>query len=239
MTDAAVEPGVAQCQPTDPWSPSARRSRLLLVIGWGLWTVVALLVGERQVSLADLEAAVSAGAVHEVRVEGGLGPNGHGFSTVEVHWRRGLVGQTTEIIEARPRSRAPGRSDRGDATAVIEGDLGARLSALQPGLRVEHVARTGAHSSFMGFREPGWVAWPLLGLVLATLMSLVGSPEPWRATRWAWFWLLAANPVGVAAYLLLAGPTPLVPPPRNPARRMTGGVGFLLALILDAVDRTT
>ena len=85
----------------------------------------------------------------------------------------------------------------------------------------------------------GWQVHNALGmsallLFLAGFALLVAGPHPWRATRWAWFWLLLP-PVGVVVYLVLSGPTPGVPGPRNPQWRLTGGWAFLLSLPLTAV----
>ena len=69
----------------------------------------------------------------------------------------------------------------------------------------------------------------------ATLL-LVGSREPWRATSWAWAWLILLTPVGVPAFLLFGGITGLAPP-RPGHRRLTGGWAFLLALALGGAFR--
>jgi hypothetical protein len=71
-------------------------------------------------------------------------------------------------------------------------------------------------------------------LFLAGFPLLMIGPHPWRATRWAWFWLLLP-PVGNVVFLLLSGPTPGVPRPRNPRRRLTGGWAFWLSLPLMSV----
>jgi hypothetical protein len=78
---------------------------------------------------------------------------------------------------------------------------------------------------------PGVLALAAFGLFLAWLAFLVGGPQPWRATRWAWFWL-GFPPVGVLAHLLLSGPTPGLPAPRRPDRRLTGGWAFLIYLVV-------
>ena len=235
MTAAGAETAPVQ-RPRDPWGVPQRRWRLAIALGWVLLLAVAFVVGERQSSLRDREQAVAAGEVHEVHIAGGMSAQGRGFSTVEVHWRRGMRGYTTDVIEARPLSEAPSRGERGDSTAVIAEDLGTRLKSLQPGVEVVRVAERSSSSTRYGWLVPDWTAWLLLCLSVGTLLLLVHSPEPWRATRWAWFWLMSmAGPVGVVAYLLLAGPVPLVPAPRSAARRLTGGWAFLLALVLSSV----
>jgi hypothetical protein len=83
-----------------------------------------------------------------------------------------------------------------------------------------------------GISGPGWLGLFYLVLLAATLV-LKGGPRPWRATRWAWAWLvLLVPPYGIAAYLVLGGPTGLLRP-RDPRRVwLTGGWAFLLALVL-------
>lgn len=85
----------------------------------------------------------------------------------------------------------------------------------------------------MGWHVPPVVAMSAALLFFAGFGLLIAGPQPWRATRWAWFWLLLP-PVGSVAFLLLSGPTPGLPSPRNPRRRLTGGggVAFLLSLLL-------
>jgi hypothetical protein len=95
-----------------------------------------------------------------------------------------------------------------------------------------------------GFTFMGWgVPWHvvLLGTAswLAVLLLIVGGPEPWRATRWAWGWAwLLTGPLGSVAYLLLGGPTGFLRP-HHGHRRLTGGWAFLLAWVLFAGWRET
>lgn len=223
---AAVTPSR---RPVHRW----HRLRLLLLVGWLLLAAAAVGLGERTSSFHQLEAGVASGDVREVSLVGDtLSPASHGFSTVEVHWRDGLVRHVATVIAAQPRRAAPGRNFRGDATEVVTGNVGDRLRASQPGLRVESREGYPSGTTYLGLRLPSWVTWTAFGLGLATFCLLIGGPEPWRATRWAWFWLLGSVfPLGMIAFLLLSGPTPL-PPPRNPRRRLTGGWAFLLALVL-------
>jgi hypothetical protein len=92
-------------------------------------------------------------------------------------------------------------------------------------------------SSLLGWRLPNWLGLAAFALVLGGLASLVGGPQPWRATRWAWFWLVL-TPVGSIAFVLFSGPTPLLPTPRDPTRRLTGGWAFLLSIPLGALLNT-
>lgn len=229
-----VTPSATTAEPsrTEPsrWAGLPRTAGWVLLGWWLVLLLAALLAGERSSSLVHLESNVASGEVDAVQIAGGL--DGRGYSTVQVHWRRGPVGYTTEVIEARPRRATPPLASRDDVTAVITDDLGTRLTALQPDLRVERIEFGHVSSSFLGWRVPGWLAGASLVFLLAVLLLLVHGPQPWRATRWAWFWLVALTPVGAMAYLLLAGPTTLVRAPRDPSRRLTGGWAFLLALVL-------
>jgi hypothetical protein len=102
----------------------------------------------------------------------------------------------------------------------------------------------GERTTDHGFTFMGWgVPWHvvLLGTAswLAVLLLIVGGPEPWRATRWAWGWAwLLAGPLGSVAYLLLGGPTGFLRP-QHGHRRLTGGWAFLLAWVLFAGWRET
>ena len=89
------------------WAGLPRSAGWVLLVCWSLLLPTALFLGGRPSTLMQLEADVASGKVDTVRIAGGLSENGRGFSTVEVHWRRGLVGYSTEVIEARPRRAAP------------------------------------------------------------------------------------------------------------------------------------
>lgn len=80
----------------------------------------------------------------------------------------------------------------------------------------------------------------LTGLLL--VLVLIGAPQPRRATKWAWFWLiLIPGGVGQLAWLAMEAPwssgsnrrpEPL-PHPRQPEdTRLTGGRALVLAGVL-------
>jgi hypothetical protein len=229
---AAAEPVAA---PAQSWTSFPRSVGWVLLVCWTLLIPTALVLGGQPSTLMQLEADVASGKVDAVQIAGGLAEDGRGYSVVQVHWRRGLVGYSTDIIEARPRRAAPPLASREDVTAVITEDLGTRLTAWQPGLRVDRVGMGHLSSTFFGWRLPGWLGPVFLVLLVATLLLLVHGPQPRRATRWAWCWLMVMTPVGAVAYLLLAGPTTLVRAPRDPSKRLTGGWAFVLALFLASV----
>lgn len=200
--------------------------RWCLVAGNVLLLVVAVLFGARAGSWSGLEAAVASGRVTGVAVAGGL--DGSGSSVQEVTWREGLLQRRVQVLVSPPGSQST------STLVQVPQDAGRVLAELGPGLVVERDHRdTSGSASFWGWAMPfpaavtvalllGWACW--LGL-------LVHGPAPWRATRWAWFWL-SWVPGGVVAFFLLAGPTPGVRPPRRAARRLTGGWAFLLSLLL-------
>ena len=93
----------------------------------------------------------------------------------------------------------------------------------------------GVTAQLLDVALPGPASVVLIVAGLLTCALLVGGPEPWRATRWAWSWLLPV-PFGVLALCLLSGPTPGLPGPRT-ERRLTGGWAFLIGSALGGVAR--
>jgi len=136
-------------------------------------------------------------------------------------------------VVASPGASLSGMTDR-DEVERTQDDVAAQVRARDPRVRlVLEPWGSGVSSAFLlGRGLPGWLGLALLGAALTTLGLVVAGPEPQRATRWAWFWL-HWTPVGALAFLLLSGPTPGLPAPRS-GRRLTGGRGFLLALVLGA-----
>lgn len=72
-----------------------------------------------------------------------------------------------------------------------------------------------------------------LGVLVALTVTIIAGPEPRLATRWAWFWLVAYVWPAAVVYLLLE-PTAAWrrEPARAPGRRLTGGWGLLIGLLL-------
>ena len=207
------------------------RARWSLLGVWAVLLVVSVVVGERASSSGDLQRAVDAGRVGSVTVAGGLQPGAEGAATQRVSWREGLLRRTAVVLQV-----SPGLSDDvtpgGDVSAVLAVDAGGQLAQDHPGLQVERAAEPLSWTEVFGWRTPGWVGLVAIAAAAAGLGLIIRNPHPWRATRWAWFWL-CWTPVGGLAFLLLSGPTPLLPRPRGTGRRLTGGWAFLLgALVL-------
>ena len=216
---------------THLWSTWPRRVGWALLVCWVLATVAAVFLGERSSTLSDLEDAVASGDVSVVEVEGGLGPTGRGYAEIELHWRDGLFAHRAVLREARPLRAAPMHAD----VPTVRAGVVDRMQATYPDLRVGQLSdsRSSFTGDFLGRRIPTALLAGGFALSLATLGLLIAGPQPWRATRWAWFWILGiAAPLGAIAYLVLAGPTGLTSPPRPGASRLTGGWAFLLSFLV-------
>ena len=97
---------------------------------------------------------------------------------------------------------------------------------------VQQELRSGTYWEAGDWSVPGWPSLLIGPLWGATLLLVAGGPQPWRATRWAWFWNALAGPfVGVGAYVLLGGPLAAGQPTER-TRRLTGGWGFLIAILV-------
>lgn len=205
----------------DEWRD--RRWRLVgLVLATMALATAALMVtsGLRPATYGDLLADVASSKVDEVQK---LGPElPEEGDTLELRWSvwGGVLDQY--------------------AVVQVGSDPRTTLRGIDPDLRITGGPRTTDHAvMFMGWGVPWQVA--LLGMAswLAVLLLIVGGPEPWRATRWAWGWAwLLTGPLGSVAYLLLGGPTGFLRP-QHGHRRLTGGWAFLLAWFLFAGWRET
>ena len=169
-----VRPGLS------PWD----RYRLGLLAAWSLLLLLAVVLGHRETPLADLEAAVAEGRVESVVVLGQAGTGGT-FSTQEVRWTDGLVRRTTRATVG-PASSAgvAGVDTRGE-------DVGVLLSRADPDLEVRRSlhGQGAPWAEVLGWQVPGWLALTALLAFLSQVAMLINGPQPWRATRWAWFWI--------------------------------------------------
>ncbi len=209
--------------------------RVVLLLAWCGFLVAAVTTGQRSSTLDRLDAAVSQGRVAAVRVAGGLPGRGSGFATVEVTWREGLLAYRTEVVEVRRPGAAPEQGTRGTTPTLVNESVAEHLGAISPGVVVEQGPRSGGwRADTLGFALGERLAVALLALWLVTVGFVAGGPEPWRATRWAWFWLLSTPvmPLVALGYLLLAAPAPGLPAPRDPGRRLRGGWALVIALAL-------
>jgi hypothetical protein len=222
-------PGVAAARPKsvrpiEPWL------RLALVVVWAFLAVAAAVIGERSAKFGQLEHAIATGRVHNVSVSGeGLGADGTGYATQEVHWRQGPWRRMAEVVVSSPGEDVSATDD--DAEKIVSTDLGTYLSHRHDGLQVARTPEMHSWSELLVWRVPIWLGLLAIGIDVAALILLITGPEPWRATRWAWFWLWL-TPVGAPAILLLSGATPVLPAPRDVNRRLTGAWALLIAIAL-------
>lgn len=199
------------------------RLRLGLFAVWLLLLLTLFSVGHRETPFHMLETAVAEGRVDSVVVLGEAVPPEQGWGTQVVRWQDGLVRRTTEAGVGTP---PPGAID----VPSREEDLGALLARTDPDLEVRRSGQAYASQGrLLGWQVPTWVAMTAVVASLVQLGFLVNVPTTWRATRWAWFWIMAVPVVGTALLLLLSGRTPGLPPPAAPERRLTGGWAFLLS----------
>lgn len=204
------------------------RLRLALALLWLVAVGATLLLYERERRIDYLYAAVAAGDVDSVHLVGGLPPGSSGSSSVRAEWRDGWFAYTASAYEVAPGSKLPVNPDG----EVVLTPVRATLAQLESTVTVDQEEYRGG-LTFVGDNIPTWLGATLLAGWLGLLFFLVNGPVPWRATRWAWFWLIL-SPLGQLAYLLLSGPTPGWPRPRRPERPLTGGWGFLLGVLLSS-----
>ena len=202
--------------------------RAVLLAGWAAIAVTALTVGQFSTSLADLKAAVAAGQVREVTSLGAMEPGVTGYGVQEVTWRQDWWTRRTEV-----RVLTPGEQPPTSDLPVVGRDVLPQLRQLNPDLVVREGQWSQSSSSIWGVRMPPWVGLTWLLLALTTLGLVMSGPQPWRASRWAWFWL-GWLPGGQVAFLVLSGPTPPLTRPGPRAWRLTGGWAFLALLVITA-----
>lgn len=209
-----------------------RRWRLTgLLLGMMALVTAALLVttGMRPATYGDLLADVASGKVDEVRVIGPDAPMEG--DRVELRWSvwGGVLDQYAVVRVGDDR----GYNAWDERVFVTSVDPRDTLRSINSGINITSGSSRGDSSfSFMEWQAPEAVALLAMVTWLAVLLLVVGGPEPWRATRWAWGWFaVLAGPFGGVAYLLLGGPLG-VARPRAAHRRLTGGWAFLISLVV-------
>lgn len=114
---------------------------------------------------------------------------------------------------------------------IVEGRVDDHLAALDPALRATRSTDRPNYTDVGPWQVPGWMDVGAVVLFLGAFAVLVAGPAPWRATRWAWFWVIGGVPiVGALAFLLLGGSTSVLRP-RHPERRLNGGLAFALVMV--------
>ncbi|QIK72108.1 hypothetical protein G7070_07285 [Propioniciclava coleopterorum] len=221
---------------TTPTSPvptrNARGVRVfagVLVAAVLLLGVIVVLVGARPASWGELTAAVRAGDVVAVTVEGDdVGPEAVGHMAAVVLWTQGPWRHHTDVL-VRLGDPEQGTGPTDTRLEIVEGSVQEALRALRPDLEITSKPAARTVGLLAGWRVPiGLVAWPLV-VAAATLGLLIAGPEPRFATRWAWFWLLISPLAAVVALAFLTQAA--VTAHRPTERRLTGGWAFLISLV--------
>ena len=195
----------------------------------------ALLVGQHTTSFAQLKADLADGEPSTVKIADDLHAGATGYVTGELLWRDGLFWQRASVLQGHGGPGVQhGAADQADVSTPIAGDVASQLREINPRVRIIRTNLPTSGGSIVGWQVPTWMALTALALFLVTVGLLTSGPQPWRATRWAWFWLIV-SPLGTLSYLLLSGPTPSIPAPRDPRRRLAGGWAFLLSIPLGAL----
>ncbi|KAA1420160.1 hypothetical protein F0U44_06940 [Nocardioides humilatus] len=220
----------------------------VLIVSWVSSAFAVVAFGERESSVDDLMAAIAGGEVTEVTVAGGLEDHWRGSAPIQLRWREHGIRYVAEAIQVRgpkahhrPTSSGGWVEVRSDQRPRFRGEVEDFLTRGGGEIdidRSEDWHRSGHFTGSWGWEIPEWLSgWGLLNWVL-TLVVLVSGAQPWRATRWAWFWLIGAGWMIVAPlYLLIGGPTGLARPVA-PSNRLTGGWAFLISLLVGSVAQT-
>jgi hypothetical protein len=212
----------------------ARVALLALVLGLVVTTTA---VGRAPGELASLTSALSSHRLASVTVVGdGLPDEATGCRTQRVVWRRHGLLRSVDVMVQRGDVDGCGMGMTETLDPAIT-DAAVWLPQLDPGVTIHREPWPAATGTIGRWTVPPVILGIALPTGLAGLLLLVSGPKPWRATRWAWFWLTGSL-VGAVAFLVLSGPTPGLPEPHRPQRRLTGGWAFLLALPLAAIAPT-
>jgi hypothetical protein len=213
----------------DEWRD--RRWRLTGLAFAVLWLVTAVLLvqlGEKRSDLNQLSASISEGSVTQVEVVGAPQERWRGGTVVTLRWQGSVLTRFAQVTVYG--DRAPNRTAEGDH---VVGDPGEYLQtiAFPQELDITYADRP-SYREWHGWRGPDVPYVAALAAWFGTILLAGAGPQPWRATSWAWIWLiLFSGPLGSVAYLLLGGPLGMGRP-RNPERRLTGGWAFLIGVVL-------
>ena len=187
------------------------------------WLVLRGLLALWCVGLALLVAVEAAGD----------GPGGTRWSVDQLYADAGAGRVSSPVVVDHDRDVVLWRVGDEQRTAPLDGrspsDVTRLAQEADPALTSEVRFGQGWFVEVAGQQLSGPASVYVSVGALAGLWLLVAGPQPWRATRWSWFWL-AAVPGGPVAFLLLSGPTPGVRPPRPERPRLTGGKALLLAI---------
>lgn len=114
-------------------------------------------------SLADLQDAIAAGSVSQIRIVGALPPDAVGLARVDVRWEQGGIAHATKIVQLSDSSVTQPGQRSADEEEV--GDVRDDLRGLP-----------GGESGHRGYHRYHQVKWGLGPAFLA-----LGGRPPWRA----------------------------------------------------------
>jgi hypothetical protein len=196
---------------------------------WIFVMAVAVTVGDRGSNFGELDSALNTGDVTSMMVTPGLPSGVEGSQIQTIYWRSGLLNHYADVRMVTPDSNSSASS--GDDIKVRSGyDIATQIANEHPAVTITRIAERHSYGQIYGFQVPAWLIWFALAGAVGTLMLLISGPEPRRATRWAWFWLITTV-IGPPLFLILAGPTSPLRSPRETHRRLTGGWALLIALL--------
>ncbi|WP_323100222.1 hypothetical protein [Intrasporangium sp. YIM S08009] len=206
--------------------------RAALVVAAVVVAVAVGLLGTHPTPLSELRTAIASGQVHDLRVAGTLPEGASGFATAYVRWSAGGFDRLTTVRQVSSPDQGEGaRSD------VVVGSIEQHLREVQGAgvLRIVHdesARPTGG--SMVGIELPSWVVGGALLVWVLSLLLLVMGPEPSRATRWGWFWLLVSTfaPLTTVLFLVLGEPAQRRSGEPGRRRRFGGGRAFVLMLLV-------
>lgn len=174
--------------------------RSVLLLAW-LAILANSFTQAREVTVNELYRDLADGSVTAIEVERAASvPGGQVQGSFGLRWEGGLLDSFTRYEYAS----AAGVDEAADLLDQARAD-GVPVRVVPVGYSsTEMVTPDGWLQTTFG----PWVV--LLGLLAVGLcwVTLITSPQPWLATKWAWFWLLAAMPVLWIAFLALE-PRPL------------------------------
>lgn len=197
---------------------------MLLIVILALFGT-ALLTGIRIGTYPDFTEGLETGTITEVTVMDA--PEGSTPQVQHVQWREGNSNRMlTVAIESDDDVLPPPGVD-----AVVATDVESLLGQIAPQVSVTSIDDAPSTITILNRAVPAWYGGAGGAIVLFSIGTIILGPQPWWATKWAWFWLVA-NPVGLVAYLALSGPTPGVPDPNPERGRLTGGWAFIASMVL-------
>ncbi|MEO6997077.1 MAG: hypothetical protein ABI112_03250 [Terracoccus sp.] len=213
-----------------------RRLRLGLLTVWVILLALVPILGAREAPLTELRGELDAGRVASVQMTRALPDGATGYATVQLSWQDGWIDRATSVVNVSDSSVStptPGPED------VVVGDLEQQLHGWDTSGSLRVLAddqHPVSGTTLVGWHVPAGVGAAGLGLWVLTLWLLYVGPQTWRATRWAWFWMMLGPVavVGVPLFLSLGGPIRRAPRTRDSHKRLTGGWAFLLAPLVAA-----